>query len=253
MASTPRPLHPESLTWTALLGRWVDYARASLAIPSDAAGASWQASVPAVINLQAVTFALSELAELGSDERAFALDKAAVLIRDGAADLARIWGDTPPESLVEVIDDAQIALACAQHAGAVELIWHGDDVLVMPDVDPGQPAGTLAVMQPGTLVMSREPVAWWRGRADAPLEVPGCVTVPCDEPRQVYRRFDETGRIVGDVVAPIGADPPDGLPLLVPLFADGTRIGHFTLDAADWEARQRTAMTGERVSVEEIR
>jgi len=247
-----RPLDSHSLSWTALLARWVDYARAALAIPSDAAGASWLASVPAVINLQAVTFALSEVGELRGDERAFALDKAAVLIRESTAELERLWDADLPESLIDVREDARSALLLARHAGAVELIWQGDDVLVMPDVDPGEPAGTLAVMQPGTLVMRREPVAWWSGRTDAPLEISGCAIVPCAEPRQVYRRFDESGRILGDLVAPITADPPEGLPLLVPLFEDGEVIGHFTVDAADWEARQRAGMTTDRVRVDEL-
>ncbi|MHC5113240.1 MAG: hypothetical protein ACYTGP_02280 [Planctomycetota bacterium] len=250
MAPEHRPLNPDSLTWTAMLARWVEYAKATLAIPSDAAGESWQASVSAVINLQAVTFALAEVDELAGAERAFALDKAAVLISDNATALARVWGDVLPESLTEVCDDARAALLAARHVGAVELVWQGDDVLVMPDVDPGEPAGTFAVMQPGTLVMRREPVAWWSGRADAPLEIPGCAVVPCAEPRQVYRRFDESGRIVGDVVLPITADPPDALPLLVPLFEDGEVIGRFTVDATEWEACQRAGMTGDRVRVE---
>ena len=74
------PLHPEALSWTALLTRWIDFARASVAIPESSEGPRWRESVAPVVNLQAVTFALADLDELAEVDRPFALDRAAVLM-----------------------------------------------------------------------------------------------------------------------------------------------------------------------------
>jgi hypothetical protein len=106
-----RALHPDNLTWAALLGRWVQFAQASLSLPADAEGERWRASVPCVINLQAVTFALGDLSELPPDELALGRDRAAVLIDENAAKLGSIWqGQSIPESLIEIERDARAAL-----------------------------------------------------------------------------------------------------------------------------------------------
>ncbi len=105
-------LRPHALTWTALLGKWVEFAQASLALPRDAEGDAWRASVPAIINLQAVTFALSEVGELPEDERALAMDKAEILVDRSARELGAIWRNSAlPAMLIELIGDAQTALA----------------------------------------------------------------------------------------------------------------------------------------------
>jgi len=57
------------------------------------------------------------------------------------------------------------------------------------------------------------------------------------------RVFDDAGRIVRDVIAPVDAPMPAGMPLLVPLRLEGRPVGHFTMDAQTWLARQRAAMT----------
>jgi len=88
-------LRPEALTWTALLGRWIEYAQASIALPDDADGRRWRAAVPHVINLQAVTFALGELGGLPREERALGRDKAAIIIREATQELESIWGEAP--------------------------------------------------------------------------------------------------------------------------------------------------------------
>jgi hypothetical protein len=107
-------LRPHVLTWTALLGKWVEFARASVALPRDAEGDAWRGSVAAIINLQAVTFALGEVAELAADERALALDKAAILIDRSTADLKARWVmQGLPEMVEELIADASGALAKA--------------------------------------------------------------------------------------------------------------------------------------------
>ena len=107
------PLHPETLTWTALLGRWIEFAQASVALPKDAEGERWRDSVPAVINLQAVTFALADVGELVAEDRPVALDRAAVMIDENSGKLAAIWGKGLPESLREINEDARKALSMA--------------------------------------------------------------------------------------------------------------------------------------------
>jgi len=248
-------LHPETLTWTALLAKWMDFARASLAAPKDAEGDRWRAAVPAVINLQAVTFALADLARLPVEERPLGRDRAELLIEANVRAMHELWRGVPlPESLVEIGADARRALEMSIYAGALELLWPGPAVMVMPSVDVGGRRGTLAVMQPGTIVMPGEPVAWWVERDGGPIirALPGCRQSEVSVPRQVYRQLDEQGRITGDVVAPINADLPPGMPLLVPLLECGRPIGHFTLEAQAWEAHQRAAMTDEMIPVEFI-
>jgi hypothetical protein len=246
-------LHPETLTWTALLAKWMDFARASVALPDDAEGQRWRDAVPAVINLQAVTFALGDVERLESSDRPHARDKAELLIRENVRRLNEIWrGDTMPASLLETSFDAREALEMSIYIGAVELHWEGHGELIMPAVPIDDPTGTLAVMQPGTIVMPSEPVAWWVERDSAPLvdALRGCVEHRPPLPRQVYRQLDEDGAIVGDVIAPINADLPAGMPLLVPLYQQGRTIGRFTLDPDTWLAQQRAAMRGETIPVE---
>ena len=114
MAHSGDDLRPTDLTWAALLGRWIEFAKASMALPDDAEGDRWRESVAAVINLQAVTFALADLDGLPPDECALALDKSEIIIDDNDARLAAIWsGDALPESLVELCDDARLALKTA--------------------------------------------------------------------------------------------------------------------------------------------
>jgi hypothetical protein len=110
------PLHPEVLTWTALLGKWIEFAKASVALPRDGEGGQWRASVASVINLQAVTFALAEIGELPAEDRPVALDRAEVLVNDNRAALTAAWGEGMPASLREAIDDARAALDMAREA-----------------------------------------------------------------------------------------------------------------------------------------
>lgn len=259
-------LHPEVLTWTALLGRWMDFARASVAMPKDAEGDRWRECVPAVINLQAVTFALAELTSLATEERPLARDRAEMIIRENVEKIRTTYrsaGVPIEDSLAEICTDARAALEASAWAGAVELVWEGPGTMVVPSLPDVSElitpdVGGAAVMQPGTIVMPGEPVAWWVDReggamAAAFSSCQGATEQPCEgEPRQVYRQVDDEGRIVRDVMAPVTAEPVPGLPLLVPLLDSGRPIGHFTLDAAEWEARQRAAMTGQTIPVEVV-
>jgi hypothetical protein len=246
-------LHPEILTWTSLLSQWMRFAQAAVALPADAEGDRWRTSVPCVINLQAVTFALSDLARLPLDERALGRDRAELLIEDNAAKLADVWSDAAmPGSLAEIERDARDSLWLSHFAGAVELVWPGPDVMIVPHLEPDLDAGgSLAVMMPGTLVMPGEPVAWWAEREERVLRAAlcSCVEGVPAKPQQVYREFDHEGMIVRDVILPIDAPMPAALPLLVPLLEAGRRIGHFTMDADIWEVRQREAMPTGRIEI----
>ncbi len=106
--------NPQALTWAAMLGHWVDFARSAVALPDDAAGRKLAASVPDLIQLQAVWFALQHLGELPADEQALGRDRAGVLIQRHAKALAQRFGDQGiPPAMTELIDDAQAAMARA--------------------------------------------------------------------------------------------------------------------------------------------
>ena len=114
----PEPLHPERLSWAALLGRWVEFARSAVALPGDEAGRRLRDAVPDIIMLQAVWFALEHLHELDADERALGVDRAGVLIERHGNALRRRWADDPlPEQIAEVIEQAEAALAAARGEG----------------------------------------------------------------------------------------------------------------------------------------
>lgn len=111
-----------SLTWAALLGRWVDFARSAVGLPVDDQGQRLRASVPDLIMLQAVWFALRDLGELPADERQLGLDRAEILIERHAAALReRFDGATMPVAMAELIEDARGTLRSARGEGG------GDD------------------------------------------------------------------------------------------------------------------------------
>ena len=241
-------LRPRVLSWTALLGRWIEYAQSSVALPQDGEGMRWRESVVHIIHLQAVTFALAELQELPEEERALALDKAEILIRHACRELDSIWrAQAMPEAMLELMADARAALRTACTVGGIELCWPGPGRFVMPEVRVEMYPGSLAVMQPGTIVMPGEPVAWWIGGEG--VVVDGCERHDMAGPRQVYRQVDEAGRVTQDLISPLETHLPPGMPLLVPLFDRGTRIGHFTVEARDWQKRQEAAMVSEMIPV----
>jgi hypothetical protein len=100
-------LDTRKLTWAVLLGRWVDFARSALALPDHQQGRALKASVPDLVMLQAVWFALQHLGDLPTDERALGIDRAQVLIERHAEALEQRFADQPmPEQIRELIDDA---------------------------------------------------------------------------------------------------------------------------------------------------
>lgn len=110
-----KPLDTTKLTWAALLGRWLTFARSAVLLPDNEAGRRMRNSVPDLITLQAVWFALHHLDELAEDERALGLDRAEILINKHGQALAQRWrGMQMPPQLGECIDEARQQLLTAQ-------------------------------------------------------------------------------------------------------------------------------------------
>lgn len=111
---TDQPINHQLLTWGALLGQWTQFAQSAVALPPTPDGRRLRDSVPDLILLQAVWFALQDLGRLAPDERALGLDRAEILIDKHAAALASRWSSAGlPPLIAELIDDARLALAQA--------------------------------------------------------------------------------------------------------------------------------------------
>ncbi|HMN40832.1 MAG TPA: hypothetical protein PKE29_08285 [Phycisphaerales bacterium] len=234
------------LTWPALLARWTAFAQSSLALPKTSDGDRWRSAVPAIINLQAVTFALGDLDTLSLDgERALAIDKADIIIRSSTGQLHALWRPDPlPSEVVGLIQDAGVALEAVRGGGiewrvtAERLIVGHLSELMERLLELGF-AGDLFIATPGVPVFAGAPAAFARdpggagGRPDehvlrAVKEFLVDVTRP--EPvaafRQVYRQFDfAAGRAVRDLVVLAGPSTPPGQPLLVPAIRGGREVG----------------------------
>lgn len=222
------------------------------AAPRDADAHRWRDSIPEIVSLQAVTFALGDLAAIPQVDRPLARDRADLAVTESASSLDRIWkGEEMPGALLEVAADARRAVELAVYAGLRWMVPVGPELVRMPsiDLDAAGSAGTLALMQPGTLVVPGEPLAWWTERTlPAELEAllasePGRFELRLGPPVQVYRELDELGVVRGDLVASL-QELPHGLPLLVPICLDGTSIGRFTVQPDVWAAANDRAMEG---------
>lgn len=244
------------VTWTTLLARWIALVKAGeglvLAAPGDADARRWRSSIPEVVTLQSVTFALGDLERLPEADRSLARDRADLAVTESSARLDRLWrGENMPEGLLEVAADARRAVDLAVYIGLRWLVNAGQGLWRMPevDLDADGPAGTLALMQPGTLATPGSPVAWWTERPLPPgLEAElegndGPLRIAAGPPVQVYRDLDENGRFIADLVETLEALPP-GLPLLVPIALDGESIGRFTVDPATWAKANDAALEG---------
>jgi hypothetical protein len=107
-------LDARKLTWAALLGRWVAFARSAVALPDDAQGRAWKSAVPDIIGLQAVTCALGDLDQVAAEERSLGLDRASVLIDRHTKHLHRLLGPALHPRLEEMVRQAREALAAAR-------------------------------------------------------------------------------------------------------------------------------------------
>lgn len=250
------PLPTGLVTWATLLSRWISLVKAGeglvLAAPRDADARRWRDSIAEVVSLQAVTFALGDLSAIPEIDRPLARDRADLAVTEAAGALDRIWkGEEMPEALLEVAADARRAVELAVYAGLRWLVSLGSGPLRMPSVDleAAGSEGTLALMQPGTLVLPGEPLAWWTERP-LPAELaammqaePTRFELRHGPPVQVYRELDDQGMVRGDLVASL-QELPRGLPLLVPISLDGESIGRFTVRAEVWAAANDRAMEG---------
>ena len=232
-------LQPELLAWTALLGRWIDLVKAGTGMPEAGDGDHWQKSIPAIIELQATAFALGDLESLESADRPLARDRATLLIEGADERLEVIWAEQgiPPE-LREIQDAASVALGQAMYAGLKWLKWNGPGTWQVPEISLPEVEGTLAMMQPGTIVLPGEPVAWFTERV-RPLACEELETLP-GEPVQVQRVIEDH-RIQHDLLTDLDHEIV-GVPLLVPLSLSGEAIGHFTVEAETWRLAQQQAM-----------
>ncbi len=222
-----------AMTWAALLARWTQFARASVAFPKDAGGDRWRASVAPVIGLQATTFALAELDELSPDERSFGLDRAGLLVRTHATDLHAVWrGEPMPDALREVVDDAQRALTLARERG-VEYRVIGERVEA-PDllahieaaIERGVRIEFALAVAPGTAIFKGEPAVFLRGDADAML-LEGLEPFP-SPPRQIYRQPEKDG-CARDTIALFDDALQAGAPLLRVVVDEGRVVHRFGL------------------------
>lgn len=234
--------HERAMTWAALLGKWAEFARSAVALPDHGNEGRLKEAVADIIALQSITHALAHLDELDPDERALGLDRAEIGIRDHASNINTIYrGEPMPEALVELIDDARLALDAATGGG---LEWAvADDKLICPHpselvealVEAGF-AGDLFWPTPGVPIFTPAPCAFIRHPDGSPIEPELAAVVgeflsiggevsdpdPQPEPRQVYRQFDfAKGGPVRDYVVPLEADLPPGQPLLVPAILAG--------------------------------
>ena len=270
------PLRPTELTWAALLAQWLDFAKASVALPDTAAGRRWKDSVASIVTLQAVTFALMHLDDLPEDERALGLDRAEILIRRSAGEIETIWhGEALHETLLHLLHDARAASRRAAIGPAIEWVVPriGDGRGPAPEfVMPGARAALEAVAAarphlhlrlapPGTILIAGEPVGHAVGpaaravlRASADESDLAVVALQrltealqparaerAPEARQLYRAVDASRRIAGDVVAPLDGDPHPGRPLLETVWDGEQFTPPAASDAAVWTQRQREA------------
>jgi hypothetical protein len=103
-----QPLDAHKLTWAVLLGKWVEFARSAVALPNDEQGNKLRQSVPDLIMLQAVWFALQHMNELSTDQQALGVDRAGVLIDHHVQSLTQRWSpDALPDQIQQLIDDAK--------------------------------------------------------------------------------------------------------------------------------------------------
>ena len=102
------PLPVDQLTWASLLGRWVEFARSAVGLPQTTEGNLMRDSVPDIIMLQAVWFALQHLNDLSISEKALGIDRASVLIeKHSNALINRYTTSEMPELMAELIKDAK--------------------------------------------------------------------------------------------------------------------------------------------------
>lgn len=228
--------------WTALLAQAGQLAAASRAWPRDDQGDRMRASVTPLVQLQAVGIAMGQLDRLPPASRAYARDQAEVLVQRSCEALRHAWhGESMPTWMLDIMAAARESITASLYAGLRGLRWNGVQPMVVPAWrhDLTTALGTVAVMEPGTIALPGECIAWWTERED--LACAGCEAQRMPAPVQVYRRFDEMGRYEGCAEVPLHEPLPAGMPMLVPLFVAGQPVGALQRDAQAWLAMQVAA------------
>jgi len=169
MNDADRSLEDRAMTWAMLLAKWTEFAQSALALPDDDEGGRLKEAVPAIISLQAITHACAELDVLVHDERCLGIDRAEILLRQNAAELNRIWSGEPmPALIVELVEDARLAIRAATEGGyewrstsPVLVLPHPADLVAfLTEVGFG---GDLLLPTPGVPMFEAAPVAFLRG------------------------------------------------------------------------------------------
>ena len=228
--------------WTALLAHAMHLAKAARAWGGSEQGVRMRESVAPLVQLQAVAIAMRQLGDLAPAHRAYARDQADVLLQRACESLRATWrGEPMRDAVLQAMSDARQSIANAMYAGLRCLRWPGPGSLVVPawPASVGQVRGSLALMEPGTIALAGEVIAWWCDRE--PLACDGCVHEALDAPVQVYRRFDGNGRFESADTVPLHESLPSGMPTLVPICVAGEPVGGFMRDPQTWLAMQRAA------------
>ncbi|MHC4975600.1 MAG: hypothetical protein ACYTF7_03225 [Planctomycetota bacterium] len=238
----------DAIAWSTLLARWIEWARAAVALPDDAHGSSWKASLPHLIALQAITHALDELPSVVAADRPLALERAALTIRESCKALHNCWAGEPmPISITVFIDEAHHTLARAQTLGPVFHVELSDWIAPDPThwaralIERGFTGNASAVL-PGTLLSPGAPCAWCSDTTTEIPAIPGCAPPKLLARPQIYREIDENDAI-RDVLSDFSAEPLPGMPLMVRLIENGQLVYEFDQNATHrWIERQAEAL-----------
>ena len=236
MPNLPSDSPSQDLSWPLLLAKWTEYAKAAVALPRTEEGDRERNSVPAVIALQAATFALSEIHRLPTDERLLGIERADYTIRERSAELDRLWRGHPmPGAMLDLLTDARQAVQFASTLGTeyrAAANSTSPDLTALRTLQTTLNAAstsahplTAYALHPATRIASGTPVLFVS--PDCPIALtraalsPDC---PLTEPRttapmQVYRNAE--GQRTTDLAAPMNTAMPPGRPLLIPLLIDG--------------------------------
>lgn len=226
----------QDLSWPLLLAKWTEYAKAAVALPSTDEGKRDRDSVPAVIALQAICFALSEIHRLPTDERLLGIERAEYIVRERSAELDRLWRGHPmPGAMLDLLTDARHAI---QHASTLGTEYRVEANATSPDLDALRTLQTTLAaastdahpltayaLHPSTHIAKGTPILFVN--PDCPIALTSAalsseclLTEPrTTAPMQVYRNAE--GNHITDLGAPMNTAMPPGRPLLIPLLIDG--------------------------------
>lgn len=243
--SNIQPSNPDdsSISWSTLLAGWIQFAQRAVALPKDEEGQRWRDSVAPTIGLHAMAMALGEIDKIDPEERPLAMDKSEIGIKSHIMELNETWrGETMPESIIDVIEDAKKAWEDALHEGVVWVVKSERFVSFHPAelgealLDAGY-IGEVMLSSPGVEMFKGAPIAIARHNSggqpeddilkmiqgflnacDGTVEHPQIIRPIC----QVYRQYDFLkGGAAKDLVASVTGQLQAGQPLLIPVVSGG--------------------------------